>query len=272
MGDDGNDEFSLPGPTADGSDYQLRASLEYYKYYHSQKPLDPRLPAPVYNWSAHVDLLGDDLSEGLANLAVNEESEAGLQPHVDGTDSEFWAENAQFLDPSLEDSGENQDWVEPSAAAQATVPQQVLMRKSVFDRIQEDFPRTPSPVMPQNFATGKPAHSKALPSPSNKGKKNLIETEVRSIENLSASHPALQQLANSSITLPPGMGAPRSATAAAAAAAAAASHLEMVHEAGDGEEEGGGGGGMEQMDVAEQMALLMQQQQLLMQQGMRAQQ
>jgi hypothetical protein len=31
-------------------DYNMRASFEYYAYYHSMKPLDPRLPPPVYDW------------------------------------------------------------------------------------------------------------------------------------------------------------------------------------------------------------------------------
>mmetsp|Transcript_18657 Transcript_18657/g.30290 ORF Transcript_18657/g.30290 Transcript_18657/m.30290 type:complete len:178 (+) Transcript_18657:121-654(+) len=29
-----------------------RLTPEYYQYYYSQKPLDPRLPPPLYNWSS----------------------------------------------------------------------------------------------------------------------------------------------------------------------------------------------------------------------------
>ena len=28
----------------------MRTSLQYYQYYHSMKPVDPRLPPPLYNW------------------------------------------------------------------------------------------------------------------------------------------------------------------------------------------------------------------------------
>jgi len=202
----------------------------------------------------------NDAAEG---PQVKDGEESGLKPHVDASDSDFWADGSPFLDPSLEQSQEGQDWEAPQASTAAMMG----VRKSVFDRIQEDFPRTPSPVIPQNFtSTGKPAHSKALPSPSNKGKKNLIESEVRAqtqsaLENLSAAHPALQQLSLSSITLPPGMG-PGSATATGA------SHLEMVNEDSVGEDEVG----LDQRDMTDQMTFLMQQQQLLMQQQQQQQQ
>lgn len=29
-----------------------RLSAQYYAYYYSQRPLDPRLPPPLFNWSS----------------------------------------------------------------------------------------------------------------------------------------------------------------------------------------------------------------------------
>lgn len=37
--------------TSDNSSEAYRHTAEYYNYYYSQRPLDPRLPLPLYNWS-----------------------------------------------------------------------------------------------------------------------------------------------------------------------------------------------------------------------------
>ncbi len=50
----------------------VRLTPGYYAYYYSQRPLDPRLPPPLYNWSRwHAgQKQGEDLASGSASLEL----------------------------------------------------------------------------------------------------------------------------------------------------------------------------------------------------------
>jgi len=204
-------------PSNNVADQQLRASLEYYKYYHSQKPIDPRLPPPLYDWSAHVDLHADsDFLQRFDNMGIQDgqramdpnsnlyysEEGVGLLPHRE--EDESWSHGV------VEGAGEGQGNVSKASGKESEKHASGLpnLHKSVIDRIQEDFPRTPSPVFALTGGVPpKPAHSKPLPSPSNKGKKNMhvIESEIREQQRVEAGSMNYRTLDSSKMT--PLMGA-----------------------------------------------------------------
>jgi len=119
---------SADSPSNKVVDYNVRTSLEYYQYYHSQKPLDPRLPPPLHNWSAHIDTHGNGMAgapKGLNQISLEEADE----------EDELHKNYAGIASSVLQND-------EPHDARASGGP----WEKSLFDRIQDDFPRTDSPL------------------------------------------------------------------------------------------------------------------------------
>jgi hypothetical protein len=120
---------SADSPSNKVVDYNVRTSLEYYQYYHSQKPLDPRLPPPLHNWSAHIDTHGNGMAgapKGVNHIALEEADE----------EDELHKNYAGIASSVLQND-------EPHDARPSGGP---WGEKSLFDRIQDDFPRTDSPL------------------------------------------------------------------------------------------------------------------------------
>ncbi|XWS11631.1 hypothetical protein CRYUN_Cryun37aG0015300 [Craigia yunnanensis] len=133
------------------SEEQLRSDPAYFAYYCSNINLNPRLPPPLIsrenqhlarhiggfgnNWRAtSIDDSGDEsLPFDRRSLSTHEEAEDDRPPRQA---SDTWAEdsNVYFLE---QDS--------------AYLP---CRHKSLVDLIQEDFPRTPSPVYNQSRSSG----------------------------------------------------------------------------------------------------------------------
>jgi len=95
-----------------------RLDPAYYAYYYSQRPLDPRLPPPLIapfpgtNTFSQFSFLHKDRT-GTDNNQTEDEPE----DEENGADSSVWPSNGDFDKP-----------------------------KSLVDKIQQDFPRTPSPI------------------------------------------------------------------------------------------------------------------------------
>lgn len=128
---------------------QLRADPAYLAYYCSNVNLNPRLPPPLISREnrrlvRHIGGFGnnqkmtsfDDSSNRLLNISEgtlsthNEEAEDDKSPQQD---SEDWADRNEFL------SGQYNSLAR--------------RHKSIVDLIQEDFPRTPSPVYNQQLSS-----------------------------------------------------------------------------------------------------------------------
>ena len=174
----------------DSQAMELRASLEYYNFYHSQ-PAEAGLAPPIYDWGEQ----GGPPADALAAAPASKGRGGGIQRQRGGmrkTDGgggegeENWAgevgQVGLMLDElSVGDSADEttlgsagaSDWSASGAFPNNAEGHAAFLHKSIIDRIQEDFPRTPSPVFALNgtllLPGAKPAHAKALPSPSSKG-------------------------------------------------------------------------------------------------------
>ena len=161
-----------------GANMELRSSLEYYNYYHSQKP-DAGLAPPLYDWSSQGGVPTGNAAGpaahagrgGRRGMGVGMRQPQGGVGAAEG--EEGWNEVGQMglmLDELS--VGDSADETTPSAssAGSESWASAGFLQKSIIDRIQEDFPRTPSPVWAiAGLVPGaKPAHAKALPSPSPK--------------------------------------------------------------------------------------------------------
>jgi len=92
---------------------QFRSDPAYFQFYYSQRLLNPRLPPPIArDWSNDMPL-ADHSNNGFSQQQYQYDN------------------NNSYLDAG------NAGWGSPDAKGK---------RSSVVDRIQEDFPRTPSPV------------------------------------------------------------------------------------------------------------------------------
>eukprot|EP01083_Nonionella_stella_P014557 40873_1 len=125
------DQSSLADLDAESFTYQgekvrpgdPRLSPAYYAYYYSQRPLDPRLPRPLFDWSSW-------------NFGSSKKSE-----FVDKYDP-------KSSRASLFEQWRTRKEKELGVDSPASQSKQTANGLSLYDRIQTDFPRTPSPVYP----------------------------------------------------------------------------------------------------------------------------
>lgn len=127
------------------SEEQMRADPSYFAYYNSNVNLNPRLPPPIISrenrhLAHHFAELGDS-----CHLNSSENTGDGSL-HV--TRSSLSTHDEEPEDENLPQSASD-DLVQRCASGQhmASFPGQ---HKSLVDLIQEDFPRTPSPVYNQS--------------------------------------------------------------------------------------------------------------------------
>jgi hypothetical protein len=77
--------ITINGETVMSDDPRL--TLEYYNYYYSQKPLDPRLPVPLVNWANHPTLnlsppINKHNIDNTANNTTNTNNQQSVSPVV----------------------------------------------------------------------------------------------------------------------------------------------------------------------------------------------
>lgn len=106
---------------------QFRSDPAYYQFYYSQRLLNPRLPPPINrDWTNDSSSIDHQPS---FNQSTSFASNGLQQPQQQ-------QQQQQAYESSYLSAG-NAGWSSPDAKNK---------RASVVDRIQEDFPRTPSPV------------------------------------------------------------------------------------------------------------------------------
>lgn len=101
-----------------------RLDPAYYTYYYSQRPLDPRLPPPL--------IAPYPGTSGFTHLSYVQKGGDSTQGPLQGS-----VPLSAVGDKRVESKQENNVW--PSNA-------DVEKPKSLVDKIQQDFPRTPSPI------------------------------------------------------------------------------------------------------------------------------
>lgn len=100
-----------------------RLDPAYFTYYYSQRPLDPRLPPP---------LIGPHTANNISHLFSQEDNLAEKKLHQNHDSKE-----TQFQESS--------SWNSLMSGTENHHPRP----KSLVDKIQQDFPRTPSPIYHQ---------------------------------------------------------------------------------------------------------------------------
>lgn len=123
-----------------------RLDPNYYAYYYSQRPLDPRLPPPLppssFSWQQYQAYL--------KHTGLNPNSSAGK--HDDdisqsaSSESVAIDDNETFRKAGLKDLLEIGNGNRDDADIPTPTSPTGLKPKSLVEMIQQDFPRTPSPV------------------------------------------------------------------------------------------------------------------------------
>ncbi|CAK9146116.1 unnamed protein product [Ilex paraguariensis] len=135
------------------SEEQLRADPSYFAYYSSNVNLNPRLPPPII--SRENRHLGRHVGSVVGNSWR-------LNNSFDDSDNEFLNFSRASLSTHDEEPEEDrspqqasEDWADRSCAFLHGQNASSLSghHKSLVDLIQEDFPRTPSPVYNQSHAS-----------------------------------------------------------------------------------------------------------------------
>jgi len=103
-----------------------RLDPAYYTYYYSQRPLDPRLPPPLIGPYGGTP----NMNSSFSHFPFMNQQQNGQQSPNDkkGSSDDDMKPSDKEWSPSLVDSSQE---VKP---------------KSLVDKIQQDFPRTPSPI------------------------------------------------------------------------------------------------------------------------------
>jgi hypothetical protein len=192
-----NSSGPLTASTNQISPNDIRLSPEYFYYYYSQRPLDPRLPPPLISWEQtfyHTMEAYNQHSDGHENDESVDESSQPLvyqqshlplqsQPQMQSQSSsqvgpqattasreaprvapyyltQQHAAIAAHKQHTHESSEEGHLNEEQRLARPPLVSPTVARPKSLVDKIQSDFPRTPSPVIAkQSTASFKKSNS-----------------------------------------------------------------------------------------------------------------
>jgi len=127
-------DFTKVAPTTESiSPQDPRLDPAYYAYYYAQRPLDPRLPPPLISPYTHYSTF----------VAASQQS-SGLSP-TQGQSSGFRSSppDLSHLQSLIDNEEDDTPWPSSSGGNQLD---QGLKPKSLVDKIQSDFPRTPSPI------------------------------------------------------------------------------------------------------------------------------
>lgn len=131
------------------SEEQMRADPSYFAYYNSNVNLNPRLPPPIISReNRHLTHHFADLGDS-CHLNSSDNSKDGSL-HV--TRSSLSTHDEEPEDEYLPQSGS--DDLPQSGASGQHLASFAGQHKSLVDLIQEDFPRTPSPVYNQSRSSG----------------------------------------------------------------------------------------------------------------------
>jgi hypothetical protein len=104
----------------------VRYTPDYYAYYYSQRPLDPRLPPPLISWEQNF---------------YN-----GQNKFQENGDEEYQEDQQDGQDLAPEDNNGSWKYLEDDPRNGIHNPMGGRP-KSLVDKIQSDFPRTPSPIL-----------------------------------------------------------------------------------------------------------------------------
>jgi len=134
-----------------------RLDPNYYAYYYSHRPLDPRLPPPIFSWQAW--------SEHFHNLNHQRERELHNERQQLRTSRDSYNSSSDSLHSSSETvplprgdlvapqprhgksaSGYGSGGRSAPGVGAGHGPIGSKPKKSLVERIQQDFPRTPSPI------------------------------------------------------------------------------------------------------------------------------
>eukprot|EP01018_Ginkgo_biloba_P029942 Gb_39566 [translate_table: standard] len=157
------------------SEEQLRSDPSYLAYYHSHVSLNPRLPPPITSCENQrlVHHLGGGLTDkrkltsfdGTRSKSLFS-SQPVLPTHKEEDQESTEDDKSPISNTLIRQASSNwpergADWFDGlSAAAFGTRP------KSLVDLIQEDFPRTPSPVYNQSRSSSHAANEEGDTNPS----------------------------------------------------------------------------------------------------------
>ncbi|KAH3761493.1 Pumilio1 in complex with Cyclinb reverse Rna [Pelomyxa schiedti] len=125
------DQVHTPDPIyADLTSQEFRMDPVYHQYYFSRRPIDHRLPPPIAAWNWQPDSrIGASITALEPRkekvLVVGGSANSPAKPMPPRQDNKVWG-----FDPDSNGS--------PTTAS--------VQPKSVLEKIQHDFPRTPSPV------------------------------------------------------------------------------------------------------------------------------
>ncbi|XP_020581799.1 pumilio homolog 5 [Phalaenopsis equestris] len=182
------------------SEEQLRADPAYVAYYHSNVNLNPRIPPPLVSQEnrrlAHH--IGDNwripsLDDG--NKRYLPASRLILSTHAEEHEDDRSPGSEFSNDTALNTSG--------TASGQSTSPLPGCY-KSIVDLIQEDFPRTPSPVY--NSQPRTPSLLEQTQTTDADACDNLLDefmnTKVNSIPSVTKRHSDLSAVSNVSSNIP----------------------------------------------------------------------
>eukprot|EP01114_Cavostelium_apophysatum_P015790 TRINITY_DN437_c0_g1_i1.p1 TRINITY_DN437_c0_g1~~TRINITY_DN437_c0_g1_i1.p1 ORF type:complete len:807 (-),score=226.65 TRINITY_DN437_c0_g1_i1:175-2595(-) len=116
-----------------------RLDPAYYAYYYSRRPLDPRLPPPLISPFPHGSF---------GTSSFSHFNFVNPQQNGNGGPTEAELQSAQLQDIMLRKAGEDMknDGDVPQDYPSHLLFDDVGKPKSLVDKIQQDFPRTPSPI------------------------------------------------------------------------------------------------------------------------------
>ncbi|XP_022148158.1 pumilio homolog 5 isoform X2 [Momordica charantia] len=144
------------------SEEQLRSHPAYFEYYCSNVNLNPRLPPPLISREnrrlvRHIGGLSKNRRVSFSDDTANEFlliSQGSLSTHQEETPE----------DGLLKQVSENLTERNSTALPTQNISFTTSHRKSLVDLIQEDFPRTPSPVYNQSLLTSRSTTEQAAES------------------------------------------------------------------------------------------------------------
>eukprot|EP01120_Amphizonella_sp_Union-15-10_P015619 TRINITY_DN8071_c0_g4_i3.p1 TRINITY_DN8071_c0_g4~~TRINITY_DN8071_c0_g4_i3.p1 ORF type:complete len:789 (-),score=198.44 TRINITY_DN8071_c0_g4_i3:229-2595(-) len=207
--------------TADGTTLDPRLDPNYFQYYYSQRLLNPRLPPPLPLWDhqhyffTHHPSLQNFGGPG----AFYDPSNPSIQapsPHIHApppvrptTNNIFPPENINLTN--------NNNWNPnpPRQQPEATNRSIIAKPKSLVDKIQQDFPRTPSPIIQKSLkksasgnihASNQQQQNPPLSSPSF----SSVSQSQPNVSPMYYPEELTRHLAKMSISEPPGFSSPKS--------------------------------------------------------------
>eukprot|EP01120_Amphizonella_sp_Union-15-10_P015614 TRINITY_DN8071_c0_g1_i2.p1 TRINITY_DN8071_c0_g1~~TRINITY_DN8071_c0_g1_i2.p1 ORF type:complete len:802 (-),score=166.04 TRINITY_DN8071_c0_g1_i2:125-2530(-) len=208
---------------ADGTTLDPRLDPNYFQYYYSQRLLNPRLPPPLPLWDhqhyffTHHNLPnfggpGAFYDPSNGRMPAHIQPPSHIQPppyiqqppHIQAPPAIRLSPNNPYL--TSIDNNANHNWT-PRQLSENGSRSPIAKPKSLVDKIQQDFPRTPSPIIQKSLKNN---------NTTSNHQQNSTQSTVP-LPNTSSATPLMyhpeelsRQMAKFSITEPPGFTSPKS--------------------------------------------------------------